>query len=81
MHSCFLQAPECYGGVYCDRSDVYALGMIIWEAVTGLRPFGDAVSDVQVQSDVLKNVRPPLTNVPENLRSIISACWHPGVSC
>lgn len=43
-------APECFhdDGKVNEKSDVYALGMILWECVTGNRPWKDVSNEFMI---------------------------------
>jgi serine/threonine protein kinase/tetratricopeptide (TPR) repeat protein len=71
-------SPEQLRGAAVDaRSDVFSLGVLIYELVTGKRPFGGATS-VEVSSAILRDPPPPVStgraNVPGDLDRILSRC-------
>ncbi|MHC4841913.1 MAG: serine/threonine protein kinase [Planctomycetota bacterium] len=60
-----------------EQSDIYSLGVTLFEAVTGQRPFeGDNQYDVmkKVLFDALPRVHDVMKSVPENLSRIIEKC-------
>eukprot|EP01098_Paradermamoeba_levis_P015947 TRINITY_DN8376_c0_g1_i1.p1 TRINITY_DN8376_c0_g1~~TRINITY_DN8376_c0_g1_i1.p1 ORF type:complete len:253 (+),score=79.46 TRINITY_DN8376_c0_g1_i1:89-847(+) len=82
-------APETYFGVkYSTKSDVYSLGMIIWELVHRCikqkyeRPFAEFANlkfdfqiIIQSAKQKLRPTIPPST--PSNLRDLIALCFSP----
>jgi eukaryotic-like serine/threonine-protein kinase len=74
-------APEIIGGQAFDRrSDIFALGCVLYEATTGVQPFR-AGSDPQVMQAVLRGVyQPPVTLVrgyPIELAQIVDRALAP----
>ncbi|RIB19584.1 hypothetical protein C2G38_2015748 [Gigaspora rosea] len=51
--------------------------MIIWEVITGYRPFSDREHDELLILDILNGLRPKIpANVPQDLIKLIEQCWH-----
>ncbi len=73
-------APEIFQGQkYTTASDIYSFGMIMWEYMTGRRPFWDRVHDTDLIIDICDGLRPPIgdTNVPNGYIELMKECWNP----
>ena len=72
-------APEVFQGQkYTEKSDIYSFGMIMWEVMTGRRPFWDRNHDTDLIIDIIDGLRPPIvTNAPEGYIELMKECWHP----
>jgi sterile alpha motif and leucine zipper-containing kinase AZK len=71
-------APELFArkGVYTFKSDIYSLGMTLWELASRKVPFKDAASSDLIPGWVSKGEREEIPeDCPENLISAITACW------
>jgi len=67
--TCHYMAPEIGKGNYGKPIDIYALGVILYEMVTGRVPFsGESVQEVMMKHLVDD---PDLTDVPEPYRTIV----------
>ena len=71
-------APEIFQGQkYTKASDIYSFGMIMWEFMTGRRPFWDRNHDTELIIDICDGLRPPIvTNAPEGYMELMEECWH-----
>ena len=71
-------APEQVLGVRCDpRSDIYALGGMLYELVTGRLPFGRPRSMAELRKRLYRDPLPPRAVVPatpEWLQEVILRC-------
>ncbi len=72
-----LQAPEVFEGMPSDKADVYALGMSLYEALSGKRPFFEKYTH-SIRDAVLKGERPDLLFMKEEIRGLIEKCWAQG---
>ena len=62
-------------------TDVFALGMIIYEMFAGEAPYTDAANELQVQRLVTDGVRPDIKKLPIQYQKLVAGCWAHGVSC
>src|SRR5687767_9315847 len=71
-------APEIFQGQkYTKASDVYIFGMIMWELMTGRRPFWDRNHDTELIIEIFDGLRPPIvTNAPNGYIELMEECWH-----
>ncbi|EXX60451.1 Bck1p [Rhizophagus irregularis DAOM 197198w] len=71
-------APEIFRGQkYTKASDIYSFGMIMWEFMTGRRPFWDRNHDTKLIIEIFDELRPPIvTNAPEGyIELLMKECW------
>jgi TolB-like protein/tetratricopeptide (TPR) repeat protein/predicted Ser/Thr protein kinase len=71
----YSMAPEqVRGGVTDARTDIWALGVLLYEMVSGGKPFG-AVTIPELFSSILKDAPAPLPNgVPVDVQAVIERC-------
>ncbi|CAI2185306.1 16210_t:CDS:2 [Funneliformis geosporum] len=71
-------APEVLQGqTYTEKSDIYSFGMIMWECMTGRRPFWDRAHDTELIIDICDGLRPPIGDIvaPEGYIELMKECW------
>src|SRR4051794_26591262 len=67
--TCHYMAPEIASGKYHKPIDVYAIGVIVYEMITGRVPFeGETVGEVLMKH---LTARPDLSRLPEPFRTIV----------
>ncbi|GBC02876.1 hypothetical protein RclHR1_04880001 [Rhizophagus clarus] len=71
-------APEVFRGQeFTKASDIYSFSMIMWELMTGRKPFWDRSHDVELIIGICDGFRPPIvTNAPEGYVELMQECWH-----
>src|SRR5436190_5716173 len=51
--------------------------MIMWEVMTGRRPFWDKSHDADLILEIVDGLRPPIvTNAPEGYIELMEECWY-----
>ena len=71
-------APEVFkGSPFSKESDVYCMGMIMWELTTGCKPFSNVEHDIQLVYKILDGERPEITeDTPECYANLMKSCWN-----
>ncbi|RHZ88863.1 hypothetical protein Glove_21g401 [Diversispora epigaea] len=72
-------APEIFKGQpYSYASDIYSLGIIMWQITSGHRPFHDQEHGPKLILDILDGKRPEITeDTPKCWANLMKRCWHP----
>jgi serine/threonine-protein kinase len=71
----YMSPEQVSGGGVDGRSDLWAVGVVLYEMVSGIRPFGSSITESTPWA-ILKNPPPPLTlpagHVPPHLSAVIN---------
>ncbi|POG79854.1 kinase-like domain-containing protein [Rhizophagus irregularis DAOM 181602=DAOM 197198] len=72
-------APEIFKGVkFSKSSDIYCMGMIMWELTTGCKPFANVEHDIDLIYKIIDGKRPNITDdTPEDFANLMKKCWNP----
>src|SRR6266545_1678459 len=70
-------APEVLQGKKNTKeSDVYSVGMLMWELFAGHPPFDDRAHDADLIFRILEGLRPQiLPKMPEDYAQMMQKCW------
>jgi serine/threonine protein kinase len=67
-------APEQMAGTCIPQSDVFTLGVVIYEMISGVRPFGVTNGPAAMLAALLGTTPALLANVPPQLAQIVAKC-------
>jgi serine/threonine-protein kinase len=69
----YMSPEQAQGGKVNHSSDIFSLGVILYEMASGQRPFkGDTA--IGLLSSILKDDPPPVDGLPEGLSAILRKC-------
>ncbi|CAI2176631.1 17786_t:CDS:2 [Funneliformis geosporum] len=73
-------APEIFSKKSCSKkSDIYSLGIIMWEVTTGCRPFANVANgkhDIDFVLETSRGKRPKITDdTPKCFANLMERCW------
>jgi serine/threonine protein kinase len=70
-------APEIFKEVaFSKASDIYSMGMIMWELTAGCKPFTNIEHDVDLIYKIIDGKRPKITDdTPEDFANLMKKCW------
>lgn len=71
---CNMSPEQAAGGRVGPAADVWGLGTVLWESVTGVNPFDDGVDQRRERAAPVRTLRPRL---PRALAEAIDACLAP----
>ncbi len=72
----YMAPEQMVGGQCSGKTDIYTLGIVMYEMICGRRPFSDASSPTAMLAALLTQAPPPLgvRGVPEGLEQILLKC-------
>jgi serine/threonine-protein kinase len=73
----YMAPEQMFGGAVSARSDIYTLGVVIYEMIAGTRPFGDPPSATAMLNAIATTTPAPLSSVsaaPPALDAIVARC-------
>uniref|UniRef100_U9U9R8 Protein kinase domain-containing protein n=2 Tax=Rhizophagus irregularis TaxID=588596 RepID=U9U9R8_RHIID len=63
--------------VYNKKSDIYSIGILLWEISSGRPPFHNESHDVGLAMKILQGLREkPISNTPVDYIKIYTDCWN-----
>ncbi|HUS30058.1 MAG TPA: protein kinase [Kofleriaceae bacterium] len=73
----YMSPEQMVGGQVTGQTDIYTLGIVMYEMIAGVRPFPEAVSAASALGAMLKTTPQPLylrAPVPEQISKIVMRC-------
>lgn len=65
---------------YNLKADVYSWSMVVWELLTGQRPFAAYSIHEHGLHVCLQGERPPLRGLPQDVQNLLACCWTEDVT-
>ena len=75
----YMPPEQMLGGECTGRSDVFSLGVLLYEMITNIRPFSEATSAAAMLYTLLHVQPPPINNysdAPADLDRVVRRCLH-----
>ncbi|PKY57758.1 kinase-like protein [Rhizophagus irregularis] len=71
-------APEIFQGkAFSKQSDIYSMGMIMWELTTGCKPFDNIEHNTELIYKIIDGKNPKITNdTPVCYANLMKKCWN-----
>ena len=70
----YMAPEQMVGGTAGPRSDIYALGVVMYETIAGERPFGDPDSPAAMLQEILTRMPAALPDAPDDLTAVVHRC-------
>ena len=70
----YMAPEQMIGGACTSKSDMFTLGVVLYEMLTGGRPYGSAQGPAQMLMALMQHTPVPLTGVPPGLSRVIMKC-------
>jgi len=73
----YMAPEQMVGGQTSGQSDIYTLGIVIYEMITGERPFGDPVTPAAMLTAMLSTTPPLMRNFvdcPDEVDALVARC-------
>ncbi|CAI2201181.1 18696_t:CDS:1, partial [Funneliformis geosporum] len=69
--------PEVINGKgYTFASDIYSIGMLMWEVSSGQQPFADFEHNYDLAINLMKGIRPLIVQeTPTEYKNLMIQCW------
>jgi serine/threonine protein kinase len=71
-------APEVINGKeYTFKSDIYSIGMLMWEIASGQPPFINYNDDYYIAKNIVNGIRPKIVpGIPFKYKNLMERCWN-----
>jgi serine/threonine protein kinase len=71
----YMSPEQCHGSYVDQRSDIYALGCVMYEALSGKQAFKGA-NIMTIMNKQLESLPPPMerANIPDELQDLVKTC-------
>lgn len=63
-------------GTISSRTDLWAIGVIVYKSLTGKYPFGEGMDDIELVRDAITEKDPDLDSIPEDYKKLLSICFE-----
>ncbi len=70
----FFKKKFGLNGEVSERTDIWAIGVIIYQLLAGKRPFGHGIKDYELIRDEITQNEVDLTTIPEKYQIVITKC-------
>ncbi|CAB4424303.1 unnamed protein product [Rhizophagus irregularis] len=71
-------APEIINGKeYTFKSDIYSIGILLWEISSGQPPFNNHKHDYDLALNIINGIRPNIiSEIPLKYKNLMIQCWN-----